>query len=39
VLPALVPVKIALALTQVIFPELEDVTVGGVVLVVTLTVC
>jgi hypothetical protein len=38
VFPALVPVKVALAVVQVIFPELNDVTAGGVVLLVTFTV-
>jgi uncharacterized membrane protein len=39
IVPALVPVNVMLEVVQVIFPELEDETVGGVVLLVTKTVC
>jgi hypothetical protein len=38
VFPALVPVKVAFAAVQEMFPELTEVTVGRVVLLVTFTV-
>jgi len=38
VFPALVPVSVTLEIAQVMFPELEDETTGGVVLPITATV-
>lgn len=39
IVPALVPVNVTLDAVQVIFPDVADETVGGVVLLETETVC
>jgi len=39
VFPTLVPVSVTVDTEQVMFPELVEVTIGGVVLLVTVTVC
>lgn len=39
IVPELVPVNVTLDVVQVIFPDVEDETIGGVVLLETETVC